>query len=296
MLQFRTVCYCLLLLLPCLVRAEPPLRLLASSQPLALILGEVLDAEAAGQLRTLLPASSSLHHPSLRPSERAALDQADAVIWLGSELEPGLAHYMRQVSPEKLITISDHVDLELIPMASSQQPDGHVWLSPNNAVLIARAVAEQLHRRTMVDKHVLPRVDHFAILLEREIQPQIQQLDELSDKSYIALHDAYAYLARDFGLRQLGFLVDANEQSIGLKAMWNLQQQLDAGGDICLLTSPLYGDDSARALADISDYHAVSIDILGASYVPGTGQYVRYMISILDGIVSCLSSNVSGKG
>lgn len=296
MLQFRTVCYCLLLFLPCLVLAEPPVRLLASSQPLALILGEVLDAGSAGELRPLLPASSSLHHPSLRPSERAALDQADAVIWLGSELEPGLAHYMQQVSPQRLITISDHVDLELISMASSQQPDSHVWLSPNNAVLIARAVAGELRRRAMVDKQVLLRVDHFAIMLEREIQPRMQQLDRLSDKSYIALHDAYAYLARDFGLRQLGFLVDANEQSIGLKAMWDLQQQLPAGGDICLLTSPQYGDGSARALADISDYHAVSLDILGAGYVPGTGQYVRYMTSMLDGIVSCLAANVSGKG
>jgi zinc transport system substrate-binding protein len=287
MFQFRTLWLCLLLLLTGHALAQPAVRLLASSQPLALILGEVLDAESVGQLRPLLSASSSLHHPSLRPSERAALDQADAVIWLGSDLEPGLANYMQQVSPKRLITVSDHVELELLPMASSKHPDSHVWLSPNNAVLIARAVADELLRRAMIDKQVLQRVDHFALVLEAGIQSRAQILDGLSDKSYIAFHDAYAYLARNFGLRQLGFLVDANEQSIGLKAMWNLQQQLDPDGDVCLLTSPQFGDDPGRALTDISDYHAVSIDILGAGFVPGAGQYIRYMTTMLDKIVSC---------
>ena len=296
MFQLRTLLLCLLLLLPCHLLAQPAVRLLTSSQPLALILGEVLDAESAGRLRPLLPANSSLHHPSLRPSERLALDQADAVIWLGSDLEPGLAHYMQQVPPERLITVSDHVDLELIPMASSKHPDSHVWLSPNNAVLIARAVVDELLRRAMIDKKVLLRVDNFVIMLGAGVQPRTQQLDGLSDKSYIAFHDAYAYLARDFGLRQLGFLIDSNEQSIGLKAMWHLQQQLDPGGDVCLLTSPQYGDDPGRALADISDYHAVSINILGAGFVPGAGQYIRYMTTMLDAIVSCLSSNVSSSG
>ena len=95
-----------------------------------------------------------MHYPGLRPSQRAALDRADAVVCLGADLEPGLAHYMQQVPSQRLITVSDHVDLKLLPLASSGYPDGHVWLSAGNAVLIARAVADEFYRRAIVDKQV----------------------------------------------------------------------------------------------------------------------------------------------
>jgi hypothetical protein len=82
-----------------------------------LLVGELLPEASARELRRLIPANSSLHHPSLRPSERMALDQADAVIWLGAELEPGFVRYMEQVPSARLITVSDIAVLQLINLA-----------------------------------------------------------------------------------------------------------------------------------------------------------------------------------
>lgn len=287
----------ILLLLPSqLLLAELAPSLVVSSQPLALLLGELLPEAYPRELRLLIPANSSLHHPSLRPSERMALEQADAVIWLGSELEPGLAHYMEQVSPDRLITVSDIAALQLINLSPGNRFDAHVWLSPDNALAIVRGLAIEMHGRHMLNADVLPRAERFGHLLVTEMQAQQSKFDALADKSFIAVHDAYAYLANYFTLRQLGFLLDANEQPIGLKAMWNLQRQLVASSDICLLTSPQFGGDQGVALASVIDYHEMPIDITGANYKPGKGGYIRYITAMLDDIHSCLAANEYGEG
>jgi zinc transport system substrate-binding protein len=220
-----------------------------------------------------------------------ALEQADAVIWLGAELEPGLARYMEQVPPDRLITISDIAALQLINLAPGDRLDGHVWLSPDNALSIVSSLALELHRRQLLDGDVLPRAESFEHLLVTEMQAHQQKLDALSDKSFIAVHDAYAYLARYFKLRQLGFLLDANEQPVGLKAMWNLQRQLVADSDICLLNNPQFGGGQGVALASMTDYHEMPIDIAGANYEPGEGEYMRYITAMLDDIYNCLAAN-----
>jgi zinc transport system substrate-binding protein len=287
----------ILLLLPYqLLLAELTPRLVVSSQPLALLLGELLPEALARELRLLIPANSSLHHPSLRPSERMALEQADAVIWLGPELEPGLARYMDQVFPDKLITVSDIAALQFISLSPGNRLDAHVWLSPDNALAIVRGLANELHGRHMLDGDVLPRAERFGHVLVTEMQVQQSKLDVLADKSFIAVHDAYAYLVRYFSLHQLGFLLDANEQPIGLKAMWNLQRQLVASSDICLLTNPQLGGDQGAVLANVIDYHEMPVDITGANYEPGKGGYMRYITAMLEDIHGCLAANINGEG
>jgi zinc transport system substrate-binding protein len=265
-----------------------------SSAPLALLLGEILP-DTGSELSTLIPATSSMHHPSLRPSERRALSQADAVVWLGAQLEPGLVRYMAQVPAERLLTIGDLASLQLIAVQPGGQTDGHVWLSPDNAVLIARTVARELHSRKLLGDSVVLQAENFINLLEKQVRDYRAALNTIDDKSFIAIHDSFGYLAHYFDLHQIGFLVDANDQAIGLKAMWSLQQRIPPNADLCLLSSPQYSNSQSKALRELTRLHEQSIDIMASNYMPARGQYLKYLDDILAAVQRCLSANRSSS-
>ncbi|WP_459033948.1 zinc ABC transporter substrate-binding protein [Roseivivax sp. CAU 1761] len=56
--------------------------------------------QGVGTPEMVLPSDASAHHHALRPSEARALQQADAVFWVGPDLTPWLAEAIDTLSPE----------------------------------------------------------------------------------------------------------------------------------------------------------------------------------------------------
>ncbi len=274
------------------LRADP-VQLLVSSQPLGLLLGEILADDPAYKIKLLIAPGASLHHPSLRPSQRAALADAPLVIWLGPRLEPGLARYLKTVPAARLVTIEDLAPLELIELGGSGQVDGHVWLSPVNAVFIVEALADQLQLREFSTDTLERNRRDFIKTLEADAQLMKKQFAGLVDKTFIAVHDAFAYLANYFQLEQLGSLIDANDQPVGARTMWDIQRQISPGTDICLLGDTRYSEDQGKELGKITAFHRVSVDLIGSRFQPMKGSYLNYLNSILDSVYSCLAANTS---
>lgn len=221
------------------------------------------------------------------------LASADVVIWLGPRLEPGLVRYMQQVPPGRLITLEDVAGLQIITLEPSAHLDGHVWLSPSNVKSMAQEIAAQLQQYDLFSEQVLSNAEKFINVLDKKVAEEKRKFDLVQDKSFIAVHDGFAYLAAYFDLHQLGYLIDANEQAIGVRAMWRLQQQAAQTQNICLLGSPQYGSDHSQALGQYIAYHEVSIDIIGSRYTPGHGVYLRYLDDMLAAVHGCLVANTA---
>ena len=274
------------------LRADP-VTLLVSSQPLGLLLAEILPDDSAYEIKLLIAPGASLHHPSLRPSQRAALADAPLVIWLGPRLEPGLARYLEAVPAARLVTIEELASLDLIELGGSGQLDGHVWLSPDNAVSIVETLADQLQLRQFRADALEKNRGDFIKTLEADAQLMKAQFASLGDKSFIAVHDAFAYLGAYFKLEQLGSLIDANDQPAGARTMWDLQRRIPPGTDICLLGDTQYPEDQGKELGQITAFHRVAVDLKGAGYQPVKGAYRSYLSSVMDSVYTCLVSNTS---
>ena len=70
--------------------AAPPLGVIASIAPVHSLVGAVMAG--AGEPRLLVAPGASPHTLALKPSEAAALRQADLVFWIG----PGLEGFLRR--------------------------------------------------------------------------------------------------------------------------------------------------------------------------------------------------------
>lgn len=270
--------------------AGAPVKLLVSSQPLALLLGEILPPSAGLQLDLLVAPGASLHHPSLRPSQRAAIADAQRVIWLGPRLEPGLARYLNAVPEDRLVTLEELADMELLQLGTGHV-DSHVWLSPENAIQIARVVPGLMSDLDISLAGLNQNMSDFISGLEADMQLASKRFASLNDNSFIAVHDAFAYLSDYFQLEQLGALIDANDQPVGARTLWGMQQRIKPGADICLLDNARYPAGQSEALAQYAAFHKVSVDLSGANYQPGKGAYRRYLNSIIESLYLCLLAN-----
>ena len=156
MTSFRYIMLLLVIILPFSLNthANNPLRVVTSIPPLNAIAAGILGDVTTPDL--LVPAEASHHHYALKPSDRQALQHANVVIWIGNNLEFFLQKPILQLPKEtQIITIEELTDLKRYPIRANKtwEPnyedhhheagiDPHLWLDPNNAILIIQHLTQ----------------------------------------------------------------------------------------------------------------------------------------------------------
>lgn len=267
---------------------------LISNHPLALLVASLLGSDDIPAIRELLPPGGSVHHPTLRPSDRAALEWATVAVWFGPELEPGLAPYMTLVSPRPVIDAGGFLsreDFSARGQGRDKRLDPHVWLAPELVVTMVQGLATELLALELVDERALEQSARFQRRLLALTESYRQRIAALEHTQFIAAHDAFDYLARYLQLEQMGFLLDVNELPVGMKSLWRLQRALPEGMDICVLGSPRDSSDSLRHLDALTAYHVGLVDVLATTTPTSAEGFLDFMAESLEAIYQCLASN-----
>ena len=179
--------------------------LVATTHPLYLI----AKAVTAGieQPVALLPAASSGHDITLKPSDRILLKNADFVVWFGRDYEASLTNLLEH--QRNTIALFDLKAFRRLPLRDLRgQPiagslDPHIWLDPANAVGIAYAIATV--RATQFPK-LAPQYLHNAEIFSQKLLVVAARERTNSPRAYWAYHDAYQYLEPSAQLRFAGAL------------------------------------------------------------------------------------------
>lgn len=225
-------------------------EVLASIRPLALIAQAVAGDKA--NVQQLVPNGSSSHDYQLKPSDRQRLSRADIILWVGPAHEGFL---QRSIAASRAVIVTAQ-KLPGIHLLAQRRPDGnatlpdtvdaHLWLDADNAVVIARALAEELAGREPAKAAVYRRnaaefATHIALFKSRWA-PRFQGLPS---RSFIAYHDAYQYLEPMLGLNYRGSLVTGAEGKPSAKHFLLVSQKIRQEGIACFLGEP--GFDAALA-------------------------------------------------
>lgn len=225
-------------------------EVLASIRPLALIAQAVAGDKA--NVQQLVPNGSSSHDYQLKPSDRLRLSRAGIILWVGPTHEGFL---QRSVAASKAGVVTAQ-KLPGMHLLAQRRPDGnatlpgtvdpHLWLDADNAVLIARALAEALAQRepgraALYRRNAAEFATRIALLKSR-FSPRFQGLPS---RSFIAYHDAYQYLEPMLGLNYRGSLVAGAEGKPSAKHFLLISQKIRQEGIACFLGEP--GFDAALA-------------------------------------------------
>ena len=178
-----------------------------SNYPLFLLSEAVTKGAPSGKL--LLQAGEVGHHGSLSPSDMKTIKDSRYVVWFGQELESNLGHSLAK-TPNS-ISLFKFKAFQRQPLRDVQgKPidgtlDPHIWLSPDNAKAITRALGSLYSRANPQYKAVYAaNVRDFAKQMDNAVAQA--KVNGQSRRPYWAYHDAFGYIESALNLKLAGSL------------------------------------------------------------------------------------------
>lgn len=296
------------------------LAVVASIKPIHALASAVMAG--AGTPTLIVEGNASEHMYALRPSQARALADADLVVWVGPMLESFLARPLSTVDATHVLTL---IDLETLtrlkfrvggPFEPEEEEhedehhhddeheheeeghhhheagsyDGHIWLDPTNAIVIAGAIADAL---------AVKDAEHAALYHEnaKTLTARLEALDSelasaftpLKGKPFIVFHDAYQYLEHRYGLTTAGSVTVNPEVPASAKRIAALKDKIVGAGAMCLFAEPQFDPKLINSLKEGTGAHAGVLDPLGADIPAGPEQYFTLMADIRAALTSCLA-------
>lgn len=282
------------------------LTVVSSIPPLAM-LSQSLLAGTQGNTLVLVDGKQSPHGMSLLPSQRASLEKADLVLWVGPDFESWLVKPMTQLKPPQL-AMRDTAGIQFLPATAVQQFkmrqkaeqagghehhhhsgawDMHLWLDPTFVQAYVGHLRDELMIRdvTNADRYrqnaqqLIEAIEHADAQAKQLLQP-------MQAEPLLVMHDAWRYFFRHYGLTQGAMVQKTPEQSIGAASVAQLEQRLRSGELRCLLREPQLEPkamDWLKALAP--NLNEAMTDPLGnANY---SGGYAAWLLDQAKAISNC---------
>ena len=254
----------------------PEAELLVSVRPLALIAREIGGAEMP--VRTLI-ASGDPHHYAPSVSDRAALERARLVVWLGPEMETVLARQLALLPQERQLALLSAGGYE---MEGASENDPHLWLRPRNAAVIGAHIAERLSQQDPANAEIYrKRARDFSRVLANRQKVLERALWAYRDVPIVVTHDAYGHFFGPAGIATHA-LSGSTHTKRGARTLLELQGVEDG----CLFGEAPANERDRQTAASLGLRYGV-LDPLGLK-LPADGSYEDLIEQLLADARSCL--------
>ena len=195
--------------------------------------------EISGDLNDvrMIQSSSGIHSYEPSANDIAAIYDADVFVyhshtlesWAGS-LDPSL-----QKSKVKVLEASEGMTLERVPGLEDMQAgdgidektlyDPHTWLDPEKVAEEAQIIADKLSELDSANKDTYQKnAQNFSSKandLTKKYQPIFEKANQ---KTFVTQHTAFSYLAKRFGLNQLGIAGISPDQEPSPRQLTEIQE------------------------------------------------------------------------
>lgn len=176
------------------------LKIVTSFYPMYLDAMNITRGVAGVEVVNLTPPQTGcLHDYQLTPEDMKTLETADIFIVNGLGMESFLDKVTEARPDLKIINASDTPDI--VPIMEDGVPNPHVWLSITYSIAQVKNILSQLceldpERADQYKRHTLDYIDEMTTLRD---EMQIS-LVFLPNKDIVTFHEAFPYLAAEFGL------------------------------------------------------------------------------------------------
>lgn len=257
--------------------AAPEAQMLVSVRPLALIAREIGGQETP--VRTLIT-NGDPHHYAPSVSERAALERARLVVWLGPQMETVLARQLALLPAEQQLVLLSAGGYE---MEGASENDPHLWLRPRNAAVIGAHIAERLSEQDPARADIYrQRARDFSRAMANRQKVLERALWAYRDVPIVVTHDAYGHFFGPAGI-ETSALSGSSHTKRGARTLLELQGVEDG----CLFGEAPANDRDRQTAASLG-LHYAALDSLGLE-LPADANYEDLLEQLLADARSCLA-------
>lgn len=253
--------------------------IVTTTKPLAIIAKAALGKHA--KIEFLQSAKQSSHDIVLSVGSFEKMHRADLVIFIGDQMEPGIAKALKGLPEGRFIKVLD-LDLDFVESKDNQEAnhynlDPHVWLNPHNANTIARAIQGAFG------------FSQQDIITEIQILAIEENLASVMELSYISHHDMLGHFAKAFKVSKGRSLREANGARKGAKSQYVLRKFAKENDVKCVFVEPQYGDKDAFVVASSLDLPLRTLDAQGANQQLSETGYAEFMQTFTAQFKACFS-------
>lgn len=274
--------------------------IMVSIKPFYNITAQIMHNVAEPKL--LLKGNSSPHDYHLKPEDARNIHSSDLIVWGGPQLEsfieksvakkPNLnlaeVTLLKILPTRHQVALDDHHDHSHSHTEHDHNFDPHYWLDPDNAVVIANAIAEKLIE--IDSKHQAIYKANLSAFEKRMNQKKSewrQALQTVQHNPYIVLHDAYQYFEDYYDLNAAGAIHVNPEVPPSVHRIQAIQMILKEQEVKCIFSEPQFNTKVIELLVRNSDINQGILDPLGQDQDLGKDGYFRLIDNIVESFIQC---------
>jgi zinc transport system substrate-binding protein len=269
-----------------------------------------------GTPRVLVTGAASPHTYALKPSDAAAIRDADVFVRVSEDLEPFTKRIVTTL-PKKtlLLTLARVPGLTLLPIreggpfeahghshghthghshgrersAAGGEIDGHLWLDPANAKTVVDAVAEALAGKAPEHSaRFRANAERMKARIDAMDSEIAGQLAPVAGRPFVVFHDAYQYFERRYGVPAAGAMTINPDVPPSARRLDALRTRIRELGAVCVMREPQFDAKVVRALASGIPARLGELDPEGAAVTPGEELYFTVMRNLATSLRTCL--------
>ncbi len=293
-------------------------RVVVTLKPLHSLVAGVMAG--VGEPELILRGAGSPHTHHLKPSEARLLERAQVIFWVGASLETFMEKPLAALGARAhIVTVQQSPGIAILParrggawdnheghdgseharagrqaparhgIEGQTLPDGHLWLDPANARVIAREAAavlgqldpENRARYAANADALVARID----ALDADLRTTLAPVREIP---FVVFHDAYQYFEARYALRAAGSITVSAERAPGARRVREIRERIGRLGARCVFSEPQFPSAILGTLLEGTDTRRGTLDPLGAGLPVGPEAYFTLMRALGSSLAECL--------
>ncbi|WP_417683918.1 zinc ABC transporter substrate-binding protein ZnuA [Roseibium sp.] len=170
--------------------------------------------------------------------------------------------------------------------------DPHLWLDPDNAVVMAMAISEALSKADPGNAATYAEnAQGFRERVEKLAADVDSQLAGVRGKPFVVFHDAYHYFEKKFDIPAAGAISINPESPSSAEHVREIRETITEKGVVCVFSEPQFEPKLIQVVTEGTQVRSGVLDPLGTAYANGPELYESLIKGAADAITSCLASN-----
>ncbi len=310
-----------MLLLTNPIYGQNPPNIVISIKPIHSLISFLMQGVKEPQV--IVDGFLSEHEYYLKPSDIRKLEQAQLVIWMGNTIDPFMYSYVKNARHTQIIIKvqdipglhlfglrqggvwdqhdhchqdehhelgEDHNDACIHDDEAKKTIDGHLWLDPQNAKIIAAYISNQLVVIDPQNQSVyIKNLDKLKSRLDAIDQVITKNLAPYQGKPILVAHDAYQYFEKRYRLSVVGSVTLTPGEALSIKRLRDILDKISAYPQICIFQEPQFNN---QKLAEILGTTKTNVkigmfDAIGSNIDTGPELYFSLLGNITQAVIDC---------
>ena len=270
----------------CPPRPAERVKIVVSVEPLFDLVRRIAGPDADVVL--MVPVGVTPHGFTPPPDAIERVRGARAFVGVGLGLDPWMDALVPQgAAKARFIKVGDRVPTVVSTVSGSAGatpgPDPHVWLDPQRAQLIVRAVVEEIARadgsHAMAYRRRASELDTALQALDKQVEARAEAW---KGKPWMTFHDAFAYFAERYHLNAPDVIELRPGEAPTPARLASLAQAIHDRGVKAVMREPQLDDGPAKALAAQAHVDLVTLDPLGGG--AGAETYEKMILADVEAL------------